>query len=237
LVLVAVVLLAGCKVNATVDVTLRADGSGTVAVKITLDADAVQRLTTGGPLETAVPLDDLRGAGWRVSAWKTAKSGAATITLTHGFVGQKQLADLLADLTGSNGALRNARITRTRGWFSASDKIALTVDLRDVAAGVRSDEELASRLQAAGLDVDSLDAQLSGELRDALRVTVRVRAPHEPFQSTGFRGGGHGTIAASHSETFVRRAVLLAAGAALLLLALVVTALSLRSRSRPRRAS
>jgi hypothetical protein len=237
LLLVAVVLLAGCKVDATVDVTLRADGSGTVAVKITLDAEAVHRLTTGAPLETAVPLHDLRDAGWRVPAWKTARSGAATITLTHGFVGQKQLADLLADLTGPNGALRDARITRTRGWFSASDKIALTVDLRDVAAGVRSDEELASRLQAAGLDVDSLDAQLSGELRDALRVTVRVRAPHERFQSTGFRGGGHGTIAASHSETYVRRVVLLAVGGVLLLLALVVTVLSLRSRSRPRRAS
>jgi hypothetical protein len=218
-------------------VTLRADGSGTVAVKITLDAEAVQRLTTGGPLETAVPLDDLRDTGWHVSTWKTAPSGAASITLTHEFVGQKQLADLLVDLTGPSGALRNARITRTRGWFSASDKVALTVDLRDVAAGVRADSELASRLQAAGLDVDSLDAQLSGELKDALRLTVRVRAPHQRFQSTGFRGGGHGTIGASHSEMYVRRAVLLAVGAVLLLLALVVTALSLRSRSRPRRTS
>jgi hypothetical protein len=236
LLLISVVLVAGCKVDARVDITLRADGSGTVAVKVTLDAEAVQKLTTGGSLASAVPLDDLRDAGWGVSAWKRSASGA-TITLSHEFVGRAELARLLADLTGPNGALRDPQITRTRGWFGSSDKIALTVDLRDVDAGVKSDAELAQRLQAAGLDVDTLDAQLSGALRDALQVTVRVRAPGGRFQSTGFRGDGHGTIFASQSQTYVRRFVLLAVGAVLLLLALVVTGVLLRSTSRPRRGS
>ena len=228
------VLLAGCKVDARVDITLRADGSGTVAVKVTLDSEAVQKLTTGGSLATAVPLDDLRDAGWRVSTWQRSTSGA-TITLSHEFVGQAELARRLADLTGPNGALRAPQITRTRGWFGSSDKIAVTVDLRDVDAGVKSDTELAQRLQAAGLDVDTLDAQLSGELKDALQVTVRMRAPGGEFQPTGFRGDGHGTIFASESQTYVKRFVLLAVGAALLLLALVVTAALLRSTWRRRR--
>ncbi len=234
--LVAVVLLAGCKVDARVDVTLRADGSGRVAVKVALDAEAVQKLTTGGSLASAVPLDDLRDAGWRVSAWKRSPSGAS-ITLSHEFVGRAELARRLADLTGPDGALRDPRITRTRGWFGSSDKIAVTVDLRDVDAGVKSDAELAQRLEAAGLDVDTLDAQLSGELKDALQVTVRMRAPGGEFQPTGFRGDGHGTIFASQSQTYVKRFVLLAVGAALLLLALVVTALLLRSTWRRRRGS
>jgi hypothetical protein len=236
LALVAVVLLAGCKVDARVDITLRADGSGTVAVKVTLDAEAVQKLTTGGSLASAVPLDDLRHAGWRVSSWKRSASGAS-ISLSSSFVGQADLARRLADLTGPDGALRDPRITRTRGWFGSSDKIAVTVDLRDLDAGVKSDAELAQRLEAAGLDVDTLDAQLRGQLRDALQVTVRMRAPGGRFQPTGFRGDGHGTIFASQSQTHVRRIVLLAIGATLLLLALLVTGASLRSRSRPRRRS
>ena len=236
LALVGLVLLAGCKVDARVDITLRADGSGTVAVKVTLDAEAVQKLTTGGSLASAVPLDDLRGAGWRVSAWKRSPAGA-TITLTHDFVGRAELARRLADLTGPNGALRDPRITRKRGWFGSSDKIAITVDMRDLDAGVKSDAELARRLQAAGLDVDTLDAQLRGELKDALQVTVRMRAPGGRFQPTGFRGDGHGTIFASQSQTYVRRFVLLAVGAVLLLLALVITVLLLRSRTHPRRRS
>jgi hypothetical protein len=235
--LVFVVLLAGCKVDARVDVTLRADGSGTVAAKVTLDADAVERITTGGPLESAVPLEDLRDAGWHISAWKRVPSGGAGVTLTRGFVGQGELARLLADLTGPHGALRDPRITRTREWFGASDKVAVTVDLRDISAGVRSDAELSKRLQAAGLDVNTLDAQLTSELRDALAVRVTVHAPDGTSRSIQLKAGGHATIAASSSETYARRIALLAAGAALLLLALVVMGASLRSRSRPRRMS
>ena len=224
-------------VDVRVDVTLHADGSGAVAAKVTLDAEAVKRITTGGPLESAVPLDDLRDAGWRIPAWKVASSGGAAVALSHAFVGQEGLARLLADLTGPNGALRDPRITRTREWFGASDKIAITVDLRDISAGVRSDVELAKRLQAAGLDVNTLDAQLGSELRDALQVTVAVHAPDGSSQSIQLKAGGHGTIAASSSQTYVRRIALLAAGAALLLLALMVMGASLRSKSRPRRTS
>ena len=237
LLLASVVLLAGCKVDARVDITLRSDGSGTVAAKITLDAGAVQRLTSGGSLASAAPLGDLRDAGWRVSAWKRDSSGGAAITLTHAFVGQQRLARRLADLTGPNGALRDPRITRTRGWFGTSDKIAVTVDLRDISAGVKSDAELTKRLQAAGLDVNTLDAQLTSALNDALHVTVAVHAPDGSSRTLALKAGGHGTVAASQSRTYVRRIALLAAGGALLLFALLVTGGSRRSRSRPRRTS
>jgi hypothetical protein len=64
-----------------------------------------------------------------------------------------------------------------------------------------------------------------------------VRAPGGRWQSVGFRGVGHATIAASHSQTYVRRIVLFAVGGVLLLLAFLVMAALLRSRSRPRRTS
>lgn len=237
LTLVGLVVLAGCKVDARVDVTLRPDGSGTVVARVALDAEAVRRLTTGSPLTDAVRLDDLRDAGWRVSAWKRDPSGGATITLSREFVGQAGLARRLEDLTGPSGALRDARITRTRGWFGSTDEIAITVDLREISAGVRSDAELAASLQAAGLDVNTLDAQLGAELRDALRVNVEVHAPGGRSDAAPLEAGDHTTITASHSQTHVRRMVLLAVGAVLLLLAIAVTVVSLRSRSRPRRTS
>src|SRR5262245_5596006 len=110
---VAAVLLAGCKVDARVDVALRADGSGTVTARVTLDADAVRRLTRHVELADAVPLDDVRAAGWDVSGWKTS-SGASTITVSHDFVGQDELARLLAELAGSSRLFADAQVTRSR---------------------------------------------------------------------------------------------------------------------------
>src|SRR5689334_21006656 len=132
---VAVVLCAGCKVDARVDVTLRADGSGTVTARVTLDADAVQRLTTHAPLAQAVPLDDVRAAGWAVSGWSTT-AGDATVTLTHDFVGQAELSSLLTGLAGKTGVLRDAQLTRSRSWLSAKDSVAVTADLRHLSTGV-----------------------------------------------------------------------------------------------------
>ena len=211
LLLVGVVLLAGCKVTARVDVTLRADGSGTVAARISLDADAVHRLTTHAPLATAVPLGDLHAAGWQVSAWKRDHAGGATITFTHGFVGQADLARRLTDLAGAHGVLRDARITRTRGWFGAKDEISVAVDLRHLSAGVQRDAPLAARLKSAGLDVKSLDAQLRSQLAGALLVTVVVHAPGGHSRELDLAAGDHGTVAASQSQTYVSRIVLLAA--------------------------
>src|SRR5438445_9863932 len=152
---VAVVLLAGCKVDARVDITLRADGSGTVTARVTLDADAVRRLTAHAPLERAVPLDDVRAAGWKVSGWRPAPGGGETISVAHEFVGPAALARRLHDLEGSTGVLRDPVITRTRSWFRAEDGIAVTVDLRHLLTGIRSDRELSQRLAAAGLDVNA----------------------------------------------------------------------------------
>lgn len=230
-------LLAGCKVDARVDVTVRADGSGTVSARVTLDADAVRRLTTHAPLTKAVPLDDVLGAGWKVSQWTRDHAGGAAITLTHGFVGEADLARRLSDLTGPSGALRDPLITRTRGFFGAKDTVSVVIDLRHITAGVRSDPPLAARLRAAGLDVNTLDGQLSSQLAHALHVTLTVHAPDGTSHTTTLEAGGHATVAATQSQTYTKRIALLAAGAALLLLALVITAASLRSKSPPRHTS
>ena len=232
-----VVLLAGCKVDARVDVTLRADGSGTVTARVTLDAGAVDRLTTHASLASAVPLADLQHAGWQVSAWKPVAGGGDTITFEHGFVGQADLARRVTDLAGPNGVLRDPRITRTRGFFGAKDAISVSVDLRDVSAGVKSDTELAARLRAAGIDVNTLDAQLRSQLADALHLEVVVHAPGGQSNTVQLTAGAHATAAAAQSQTYTRRIGLLAAGAALMLLALVITAISLRPKSRRSRAS
>jgi hypothetical protein len=221
--LVLVGLLAGCKVDARVDVTLRADGSGTVTARVALDADAVHRLTSDAPLERAVPLADVRRAGWTLSPWTPIRGGGDAITLTHGFVGQADLERRLADLVGETGVLNHPTITRTRGWFTATDTLAVTVDLRHLATGLRSDPQLAKQLAFAGLDVTTFDAQLRSQLPDGQSQTVQLSS------------GKQATVQASSSHPETRRIDLLAVGAGLILVGLLVAAVARLIRALRRR--
>jgi len=234
--LAAVVLLAGCKVDARVDVTMHADGSGTVSARVTLDHEAVRQLTRHVPLSKAVPLDDVRAAGWDVSGWKTS-GGAATITLSHDFVGQADLARRLADLVGPTGVLRDARLERSRSWLEAKDSVAVTGDLRHLSTGVKADTALARNLTAAGVDVNALDAQLRSELGGAFTLTLAAHAPGGQTQTVALTVGDHATVTASSTRTHMSRVALVAVGVVLLLLALGLTAGSLIATTRRRRAS
>ena len=84
------------------------------------------------------------------------------------------------------------------------------------------------RLTAAGLDVNTLDAQLRAQLRGALHVEVVVHAPGGKSKTVQLTAGGHATVSASDSRTNARRVELLAAGALLLVLALMIMAASPR---------
>ncbi len=240
LVAIAAVLLAGCRVDARVDVTLANDGSGTVRTTLKFDRDAIQRL---GGLDAAakqVPLADLRAAGWKVSRWTGGARSTATLTLTHDFRDQADLARRLADLVGPKGLLRDPRITRARDWFSSSDGLSLVVDLRTPKSGIGSDADLKARLLVAGLDPATLDAQLSAELRSALHLTVVVRLPDGTKRTYDATNGTVSTVSASHSKTDYDRmvklgiAVVLAVLAGLFLLAASASARRQRRRRKAR---
>ncbi len=79
-------VLSACRVDTSVTVSVRDDGSGVVAARVVLDASAVKAAEIGGTkLEDAVRLGDLTAAGWKSSGWVRAKTGGATLTLTKGF--------------------------------------------------------------------------------------------------------------------------------------------------------
>ena len=127
--LVACLLVfAGCKIDADVNVTLREDGTGTIDTAITLDGEAVARVETNGrTLETAFPLDDLRAAGWDVSPWLRLEDGSAAIRLTHDYAGEEELDRRLAELVGPTDLLKGAQLTRQRGLLRSQGR---TVDRR-----------------------------------------------------------------------------------------------------------
>jgi hypothetical protein len=237
LLLVAGVLLgAGCKVDAATTIRLAEDGSGSVAVRVSLDAEAVGVVERGGvPLEERIVVDDLREAGWRFSRWDRADDGRATLRMSHPFRDEEQLADLLAQLGGEDAFLRDVEVTRSRNFVQQRDGLTLVADLRGLRSGVRDDEELASRLAAAGVNVDAVDFILGQQLRSAFSLTVTLNVPGDKTRTFGVAPGERETVNLSSSTFQTNRFAVLLIGAMLVFLSLLLY-LSASISARRRRA-
>jgi hypothetical protein len=215
-------VLAGCRVDARVDISVRSDGSGTVRARVLLDKDAAARI--GGT--SALRLDDLRAAGWSVA------TGPRSVTIEHDFVGRAELSDRIADLAGNSGVLGDAEVERRRGRFAARDSLSVRVDLRHFGAGVGGDAKLREALASAGVDVDALSRRLDDELRDAFHLTVAVHLPDGTTRTVRPAIGSVSTVAATSRDFDALRVLAVGAGVAFGLVAVVLVALSVRRGSR-----
>lgn len=239
--LLTLLALAGCRVDTTVRVTLRDDGSGTISTSVALDAEAVAQVEQNGrTLETAIVVDDLAEAGWRIDPWVRDGQGGATLKLSHTFVGESQLSRRLEDLAGTTGALGGGRVIRERSFLRSRDELSVDADLGALAAAISNDPELVTSLQAAGLDPAGLEQQLTAQLRDAFRLRVSVAVPGGRVDSTRLVAGEHRRVTAAH-KTFDagRLSLLVMAGLIAFLAALLYLSASIsarRDRSRRRAA-
>jgi hypothetical protein len=186
------------------------------------DAEAAQRI--GGT--SSVRLSDLERAGWHIGV------GPRSITATHGFSGQTDLAARLSEVGGS-GLLANPHISHEHSTFSTRDSASVDVDLRSLSAGVKSDAQLAARLRDAGIDVGALSAQLDRELHDAFHLTVALHLPDGTTRSIKVGPGARATLSVSSRHADHNRERAVAIGGLLALAAVVLLGLSFR---RPRRA-
>ncbi len=232
-----VVVLAACKVDATVRVGVRDDGSGTVTARIALDAAAVAAAESGGTkLETAVRLGDLRAAGWR-AAWRRPKAGGAVLVLSKGFARARDAGAVVAELNGPDGPLRDVRVTRDVSTFSTEWTFSGVGDLRDVRTGVANDPELLAALGAARVDVAGLDQSLLLQAEGALRLRVAADLPAAGTERFPVPTGKRVVMHTASSARALGRMALLALGIAVVLLALVLLVVGeRRSRRRALRA-
>jgi hypothetical protein len=221
--LVVALLAAGCKVDTSTAITLHDDGSGTVTVRVRFDTEAVRLVESGGgKLEDRIVLSDLRDDGWKLGAWKRGADGGAIITMTHGFDDPDGLAPLLAQLTGRDGVLHDVRVTHTRNLVQQRDGVSMVADLRKLRSGVRDDEELASRLRAAGVNVDQVDFVLNTQLRKAFTMRVTLTVPREDARTFALNAGESQTVNLSSTKFEVNRFATLLIGVMLVFLALLL---------------
>src|SRR5829696_6093571 len=120
LVVVAILVLAGCRLDVGVDIAMQADGSGTVAVTATADA----ALVAAAPSAFAdLRLDDVRQAGWTVSDPAKGTDGSLVVTLTKPFRTPAEATTILAELNGPDGPLRNLAVGLEQSFAVVSSSL------------------------------------------------------------------------------------------------------------------
>jgi hypothetical protein len=209
IVLVACLLLAGCKVDTTVTIAVNDDGSGFVRINVALDAEAVQNAEAGGGrLEERVRLADLDAAGWRISPWKRAQDGSATLSLRKNFSDAEDVADIFEEVNGNDGPLRGVALERDRSILSTRYELTGVADLSQLTAAVAADPEIAAQLSGQRVDLTLIDQQLSQEIRDAFRLRIRLDAPGGDKKFTP-EPGKKVSLATSTTQFDTTRALLL----------------------------
>ena len=179
----------GCKVDTTVTVKMRDDGSGVVTVTAVLDPEAVKSAEAeGGKLEDRVRVGDLAHSGWTVAPWARAKDGSATLTLTKPFASPEQATAILQAISGPAGPLHDMKVSRSKGLLSTDSSVSGSIDLAKVGTGITADQPLVQSLTANGVDVAALDKTLVAGARDAVSVKVVAELPGGTTVVTGKAG-------------------------------------------------
>ena len=183
----AVALLAGCRLDLNVAVDLAADGTGTVRVTATADADLLARAPNA---VTDLRLDDAKAAGWTVTGPTATESGGAQVVLTKAFGSPEQATAILAEINGPSGPLRGLTLSQAREFATVTSNLTGEVRL-DGGLGAFADQTL---VQVAGKVPLADQVAASGvPLDQALGLTVTVDLPGTVTATNGTRAGGEVT--------------------------------------------
>lgn len=208
-------LLAGCRVDAQVTVSVEGRG-GAVAVRLAADREALSIL--GGPQVIAggAQVADLRRAGWEVAQPRPTGAGGAVIEASKRFARAGDLGRVVDELAGPAGPLSGFRLDRDRGLTRVRYRLSGGIDLGragEALTGFGNDPDLARRLEAAGVDAGRVAELLAQRAAEGFRLVVVVNLPGEgPVRFEGRPDGRVEVRAASTQPDRARPLLLMVAG-------------------------
>ena len=106
---VAALALTACKVDTTVDVTVKADGTGVITLTAVADADV---LAQAPGLAEDLRFDDAIAAEWILTPPAATETGGLEVVLTHEFATVEEATALLQSINGVGGPLHDVVLTR-----------------------------------------------------------------------------------------------------------------------------
>ncbi len=166
--------LAGCRVDLSVDMVVEPDGTGTITMVATADAEVVAAVPT---LSEELATDDIVAAGWTIDGPTALPDGGLTITLSHRFTSDAEATNLLNSLGPPFNQMAMTRntsgedtTTRLTGLLGLPDGFESFAD-EDLIAAVGS-VPFADQIAASGATPESsinavIRAELPGQIDSA----------------------------------------------------------------------
>lgn len=105
-----VILLSACRVDTVVTLDVKENGSGTLSVVTTADADVVAQTPD---LVSDLNFDDVKAAGWIVSDPLTTANGGLQLSITHNFSTPADATLLMSQLSGEFGPFKEMHLVRS----------------------------------------------------------------------------------------------------------------------------
>ena len=154
---VCAIALVGCRVDLGVDMTVEPDGTGTITLVATADADVIVAVPT---LAEELATDDIVAAGWTIEGPTPLPDGGLTVTVSHDFVSDEEATNLLNSLGPPFNQMVMTRntsgddtTTRLAGLLGLPDGFESFAD-EDLIAAVGS-VPFAEQIAASGATPDS----------------------------------------------------------------------------------
>lgn len=176
---VALLLLAGCRVDATVEIDVT-EGGGEVAARFRLDRQAVAIL--GGTVAEGAQTSDLEQTGWEISPVEDLPDGGAQVEARKEFHRPSDLGVVIEELAGPAGPLRDFRLEWDRSLTRSRYRVRGAADLGAAggpASGLANSPDLPARLRAAGIDPDRVAELLAGRAADGFALRLVIELPGE----------------------------------------------------------
>jgi hypothetical protein len=180
----ALLVLSACHVDATIDVVVNADGSGTVTLTLVADAELVSKAPG---LADDLRFDDAVAAGWTVDGPTATSDGGLQVVISQSFDTPEQATVLLQSINGPNGPLHDVAVVRTVTDEAVSTVLSGTMRV-DGGLDAFADPEVLAAIGGAPYAADIAAANMRPS--DAVTVTLRAQLPGSITSSTGTADGG-----------------------------------------------
>ena len=177
----AVLALSSCRVDQSISLNVKPNGSGTVTVVVTADKAIVDKAPS---LSQDIRTDDLKKAGWEVTGPTKTKTGGLTITLSHAFNTPTEATAIINQVSEERGPLHDMLLTRsgkdTNSTWTLAGRLEVTGGLNsfidDAGLQLLDVSPYASEVSEAGLD-----------LGDAVGITFSASLPGKVDATTGLQ--------------------------------------------------